>query len=235
MTATSPESCTPAKRQDRWQLVVSPEVRGLCAAARALAELMITEVFEPSEAALVKHFGAPLPGTCAITVILAGEQAALDWDVDPDALGFHAVASARRTDPDDPSESYFEVNHEISSFINLEALVRCVRQDQVDEASLLSALVTLPHEMQHAAAWLVASQGRTPLEVFDDGEGELALMEMGRAIERQAALSAHAAINEGDAAEDAAEQFGQGVLGCLDHEGLTRCPAFGRALAELRA
>lgn len=234
MTAVASKGLTLLQSSGRWQLAAAPELSQLSEAARALAALMAT-VFEPSVAAMAKHFGGPLPGSCAITVVLGSEQAALDWDVDTDALGFHAVASGERFDPEEPHEPYYEVNHEICAYVNLEALVRCVQGEAADEFSLQSALMTLPHEMQHAAAWLVASDGRTPLEVFDEGEGELALLEMGRKIECQAAQGTPDVRSQGDAAEDAAELFAHQVLDELARSGLVSQPLFHQALKELRS
>ncbi len=131
-----------------------------------------------------------------IEVVLGGDAEAAEYDVDRDALGFFAVASGGRRDYDvetddeagiAESETFVlwqEVCDGFQAHVNVRrcaALLagRWSSMDDLERAcDLEGVVVTVPHEVLHAAAWVRASGGRTPGEVYDAEDGIVGLRRM---------------------------------------------------------
>lgn len=150
--------------------------------AQKLGQLFI-DFFPHAAASLAQTM--PLPKGCTGVVVLGGSDEADDWNVSESAIGFHAVL-ARVPAEDEGDEDEYDINEHNMAVVVLDTLFETMREDIVDNSAMVSALMTMPHEMAHVVAWLVASNGRTPLEVFDQGEGELAIKAMLEKIEGQA-------------------------------------------------
>ncbi|MFK4706175.1 hypothetical protein ABIC83_003014 [Roseateles asaccharophilus] len=160
------------------------------------------------------HTLMPLQGASPAYVVLGGRQHCHQWGVNPaKAVGFHAVASGPHED-EEGGEDYFEVNEHLLCVVNIETTWQEIRNSPGDE--LEAALVTMPHEMAHVVAWTLASQGRSPLQVFDDGGGIHAVKAMLEAVEEGAG---HRGAENGrwGHAEDEVEELGR----LIAHEWVT--------------
>jgi hypothetical protein len=71
------------------------------------------------------------------------------------------------------------VPDEFTILINIDAIAHALETGEDDMLShdLASALSTMAHEAMHFADWIDASGGKTPLEVFDQGQRELSIKE----------------------------------------------------------
>lgn len=142
----------------------------------------------------------------AVRLVLGGNEEAEQWDVAAGHVGFFAVISARRADGEgdwsEADEHWFDVNEHLEAHVNLDAGLAVLEEDCSDMADLAASLeawlVTVPHELLHIADWVRETGGRTPLQVFDQGDGELAISRVLRSIE-----NSHEA--NGSMAEDAVE------------------------------
>lgn len=197
------EMPTPLVSIGGWHLVPGQTWDEMNASETALANLFI-DMFPSAVAAANTMF--PLPEQVTAYVTLGGEQEAYDWECDLESLGFHAVA-AHKVDGD-TGEHYIDVNEHNEAVINLSALALTIEDDSGDDASIKAGLVTMPHEMAHVLAWLIASKGKSPMQVFDDEDGEPALKRIGKLVE----IESHDR-GKGDGpyegAEDEAESFGR--------------------------
>jgi hypothetical protein len=121
-----------------------------------------------------------------VIVTIGGSSDCEKWDVRPDALGFHAVASATRYDTDEDCiqgiNGWLDVNENNEVVINVDAAVElCVEhaqhsRNELDDISFMISMMTTPiHELMHMIEFLERSGGRTPVEVFDEDKGELGL------------------------------------------------------------
>lgn len=190
-----------------WHLLPGQAWSELGAREAALAKVFI-DLF-PAAVAATSKLHCLAEGSSAY-VILGGEHECADWGMSKLPLGFHAVLSDRRED-EETDEEYFDVNERNEAVINLEALAHTIAEDGADLASLEAGLVTMPHEMAHIAAWLIASQGRTPLQVFDDEGGEWEVKKMLDQIEKDAhGRGAETGLH--GHSEDEAETFGRDVV-----------------------
>lgn len=186
-----------------WHLVPGQSWAELGEREKKLAALFI-QMFPACADAVQKQF--PLAEGQMAYVTLGDDQENLDWEVDTDALGFHAIW-AQKVD-DDTGEEYLDINEHNEAVINLAGLARTIAQDGADEASIEAALVTMPHEMIHVMAFLAASKGLTPLEVFDHNDGgEMAVKAVQVAVEGDAHGRGAEHGSHGHA-EDEAETFG---------------------------
>jgi hypothetical protein len=118
--------------------------------------------------------------------VLGGVEQCRFWGVTEKALGFHAVA-ARKEDED--GEEWYEVNEHHEVHLNLDCAIAELSRYWDGETPALereieleSLLVTAPHELLHVIDWLKAASGRTPLEVFDEEDGEASIMQIQKAI-----------------------------------------------------
>ena len=99
-------------------------------------------------------------------MVLGGNQQALDWDVEGEVLGFHAVMSNARFEDDDV---WYEVNERVEVHVNVANLAKLAQDADLED--MVSLLATVPHELLHACDWLRATGGRTPIQVYDEGHG----------------------------------------------------------------
>jgi hypothetical protein len=121
-----------------------------------------------------------------VQIVLGGADECAFWNVDQGALGFHAIAALKSEGDDE----FFEVNENHEVHLNIESGTQVIasimpnspsdRDIEIDTASLL---VTAPHELLHLAEWLEAARGRTPLQVFDQDEGEIGIRRIQQGIE----------------------------------------------------
>lgn len=159
-------------------------------------------LFQVSAHALQERW--PLPRGVEAFAILSGDKTSLAWNGDSDAMGFHAMIA--QVQDEDDGEYYLDIPDDHRCYVNLRAHDRECREDIPDESSVLAALATLPHEMAHVALFARHTKGKTPLEVFDEGGGEGALIRISRALEREAVdQSGHASKYGGN--EDIVENF----------------------------
>ncbi|MGY3582294.1 hypothetical protein ACVIGB_000781 [Bradyrhizobium sp. USDA 4341] len=121
-----------------------------------------------------------------VQVVLGGADECAFWNVDQRALGFHAIAALKSEDDDE----FFEVNENHEIHLNVESgtqvvasIVATPSSDRDIEIDLASLLVTAPHELLHLREWLQAARGRTPLQVFDQDEGEIGVRRIQQGIE----------------------------------------------------
>jgi hypothetical protein len=111
-----------------------------------------------------------------------------NWRVDADAEGFFAVACRKGRE--------FEIAEHLEVYINLDMALKALQPttgckfsfwDQMSESERLGELqawlMTIPHEILHALEWHKQTGGLTPLQVFDQGDGEIGLLRVQRAIE----------------------------------------------------
>lgn len=190
-----------------WNLVPGQSWAELSERERKLADLFI-EMFPACVAAVQKKF--PLTEGQTAYVTLGDDQESLDWEVDTDALGFHAIW-AQKVD-DDSGEDYLDINEHNEAVLNLAALARTILQDRSDDAAIEAALVTMPHEMVHVMAFLAASKGKTPLEIFDHNDGgEMAVKAIQIAVEKDAHRRGADHGDHGHA-EDEAENLGRAFV-----------------------
>lgn len=144
----------------------------------------------------------PLPEGVEASVILAGEQAALDWNGSEEALGFQAIM-AEGTDPS-TGDDFVDLPDDHRCYLNLTALIASSEEDEDDRATRMAAMVTLPFQIAQVALFANATEGRTPLEIYDDGEHE-ALSEIMAQVQEMAVELAEAGTF--DLAEDSIEKF----------------------------
>lgn len=145
----------------------------------------------------------PLPEGVTAHVLLGGEQENLDWNVDEDALGFHALCAH----VSDEQGDYLDVAHDHQCYVHVGNHPRALLAN--GELDVAAALMTLPHEMAHVAVFARASAGRTPLQVFDEDGGEIGLTGLLARIEE-------AGVQEGSVShgphEDEVESFALTVV-----------------------
>lgn len=162
--------------------------------------------FEGGEAVLADAMESILPGLeglaslqaygpagkdVTVEVVLGGPEQAARWDVAEDALGFFPVCSRERFDADDLDEEdpWFDVPDGFECHVNLARVLAVVGEgwaadDEAGRAAELeAALVTVAHEILHALEWIRHTGGKTPVEVYDEGMGELSVGRTLAAIE----------------------------------------------------
>ncbi len=153
-------------------------------------------------------FANPILPDAAVTVVLGGPAECTHWGVDTDALGFHAVISDYKADehaeiPEDGEDppGWYEIADAFEVHVNIEAGCRLLKasDDTSPKNNLYGFLVTVPHELLHLRDWIIETNGKTPLEVFDAGRGELSIAETMAAIEGRYA-------QQDDECEDAIER-----------------------------
>lgn len=186
-----------------WHLVPGKEWDRLDARTRSLVDLFV-ELFPSAVAAMEKL--PPLPEGHAAYVTLGTDEECYEWEMEDNAIGFQAIA-ARKNEGD---EDFWIVNEHSEAVINLSASVR-VLSTECDCHAVNATLVTMPHLMARVATWLHASAGRTPLQVFDEGDGELALRAVSRAVAVDAQKRGAQVGHLGDPSDEA-EQFGRDLL-----------------------
>jgi hypothetical protein len=141
----------------------------------------------------VSHLCAALPefnGTYTadadVIVTLGGGDQCDKWHVRADALGFHAVASGTQFDTEEDElegvNGWIDVNEKNEAVVNMSAAVELCRaratgssDEEADISFMVSMMVTPIHEMLHVAEFLEKSRGRSPVEVFDEDNGEAGL------------------------------------------------------------
>lgn len=181
---------------------------------QALADLF--ERMAPALASLPELAGVDAD----VRLTLGSEDTCRLWDVDPRALGFHAVMSGSRSDPEadwedqDEVETYREVNERHEAVVNLDAFEGAVEDwdalsDREREHELESYAATAAHELAHVLEWVRETGGRTPDEVFVAGKGELAIKDTYDAIE--------ARLSAGGGTEDHAERLGRDLTAAVFH------------------
>lgn len=132
------------------------------------------------------EFNGNFSQDAAVLVTLGGADQSDRWHVRQDALGFHAVASGTQYDTLDDEiqgvNGWIDVNEKNEAVVNVSAAVElCLehaqhRHDEEDDVSFMISMIVTPiHEILHVAEFLQRSQGRTPLEVFDEEQGEIGL------------------------------------------------------------
>lgn len=144
----------------------------------------------------------PLPAGTVVHVVMGGDQAAIDWNGDDEALGFQALV-ANLVDEDSGEESLW-VPDDFRCYVNLDALLRALEIDEDDVAARAAALATLPHEMAHVALLAQATQGQSPASVANEKGIEI-LSELIAQAEADAFSAGHDGAR--GAAEDQAETF----------------------------
>lgn len=154
---------------------VGPDIEALQAAFVAL--------FPACVDALAERW--PLPDGVEAHAVLAQEQACLDWGVDEDALGFHAVLATVQEENEDTGDIDYRLSlpGDHRCYVNLAGVYLALQDNEDDQAARLSALMTLPHEMAHVALFARHTQGRSPLQVFDEDGGEAGIQDVQAAIE----------------------------------------------------
>lgn len=133
-----------------------------------------------------------------VHVVLGGEDEADHWGADGDALGFFAVTTPKRIDD---NGEYIDVNERLEVHLNLDHAMDLFANAPKDELhiELESWLVTLPHELLHVADWMKATEGKTPLQLYDDEKGEIDVARILNSINRSyedAGLDAEDEIDE---------------------------------------
>ncbi len=109
-----------------------------------------------------------------IRVIFGGRRECRQWGVPAQAMGFHAVASKMKWDG--RREEYWRKvadSHDVH--VNMDAAMDIGEwwdRNQVEdrESDLESWLFTVPHEVLHALEWIRETGGRTPDEMFEEGD-----------------------------------------------------------------
>lgn len=124
----------------------------------------------------------PVPQGTVAHAVLSGDRTSQAWNNSAEALGFHAIL-AREWEGD---EEFLDVPDAHFCHVNVSAHQRACQADLNDAASVLAGLTTLPHEMAHVALFARQTQGKTPLEVFDEGGGEHVLAKILKSLENQA-------------------------------------------------
>jgi hypothetical protein len=124
----------------------------------------------------------------AVRLVLSGAAEAHKWGVEADSIGFFAVMSPRQYDDEDVDEEnpWFDVNESLEVHLNMDVaagLFEHVSRDDM-RIELEAWLVTSPHELLHVADWMKATEGRTPIEVFDAGKGEFEVAAVLKKIEK---------------------------------------------------
>jgi len=111
----------------------------------------------------------------AVRLVLSDQQTAEKWGVDDKAVGYFAVMSPRQFEDDDDEDGWYDVNEYLEVHLNMDVIVQLLREAPSNdlECELEAWLVTIPHELAHVVDWVRATGGKTPIEVFDLGEGEL--------------------------------------------------------------
>ncbi len=187
-----------------WNLWVLPTVDTSWAPVGAWQGAFV-DLFKAAVAAVEDQW--PLPEGVHAHVMLGGEQDALDWGVDGDALGFHALCSRQYDEESD--EDFLDLPDDHRCYINVVQHAKAVADDVNDEASRLAALMTLPHEMGHLALFAIESGGRSPLAVFDQEGGEVGITNLLARIEE----ASHADLDSAHGqAEDLVETFASEVV-----------------------
>jgi len=140
------------------------------------------------------------PSWPTVRLVLGGMAEADFWSVPREAMGFFAVMSSGETDEENEDTVYFEVNDHLEAHVNLDAAINEMEEaGGWDLADVESWLATIPHELLHVKEWMDETDGKTPGEVFDSGQGELSVKEVYLAVEAR-----HAAA--GNETEDAVER-----------------------------
>lgn len=177
------------------------------------AKRILAEIFRVAAQSFVTH---PEFSTVAghIRVVLAGASECAQWRVPESALGFQAVGySLMEENPSGEIVDAYEINDRNEVYINLDVCLEELSRTWQEAdgthraADLESVLATLPHELLHVVHWLKASGDRTPLEVFDAGQGELSIT----------ALQAQIDAEQG---EDAVEALGIDITSSISTERL---------------
>jgi len=181
---------------------------GLEGAQAAFADLC--EEFLPLLQADPRVQAYAVPGRdLEVCVVLGGAQECLDWDAPEDVLGFHAVISGMRQDPETGVE-YHEVNTRHEAFVNLDAAARNMLDDWFERpppAILRDLLATVPHEILHVLEWIRETGGLTPDEVYSEEEPG-AIGNVLRAIEARMG-------GTGDDLEDAIEELAKDLTSLM--------------------
>lgn len=136
--------------------------------------------------AKLPEFSGSFSRDAAVLVTLGGAVQCDRWHVRQDVLGFHAVASGTQYDTIDDEirgvNGWIDVNEKNEAVVNVDAAVElCLehaqhRHDEEDDVSFMISMIVTPiHEILHVAEFLQRSRGRTPLEVFDEDDGEIGL------------------------------------------------------------
>ena len=139
-----------------------------------------SSVFEEAVRAIEKKW--PLPAGIVAHVVLGGHGDCRAWGVDEEALAFHAICATSSIDGD------FSVAlpDDHRCYINLATHQRQVDQSEEDnEATRLSALTTLPHEMARLAWFVRHTQGQTPHQIAESGGGEHAVFALHAELDEQ--------------------------------------------------
>lgn len=136
--------------------------------------------------AQLPEFSGRFSAAADVEVMLGDVEQCEKWHVRPDALGFHAVSTGVQYDSLEDEirgeNGWRDVNEKNEAVINISAAVELCLQhadarcDEEDDISFMISMVVTPiHEMLHVAEFLERSRGRTPLEVFDQNQGEAGL------------------------------------------------------------
>jgi len=141
------------------------------------------------------------PSWPAVRLVLSGDVEASEWGCDG-AVGYFAVIAAEGMDED--GKIWFTVNERLEAHINLDVAVEELAKEGFDTDFIASWLATVPHELLHVRDWMVETGGLVPVEVFERGKGEHAVVSVMEAIERR---HAEAGADVEDAVENAARRI----------------------------
>ena len=146
----------------------------------------------------------PLPNGIEGHVILSGPQANLDWGVEEESMGFHALGATVNID----NNLEYVIPEDHRCYINLQAHQLLLDGDEDDIHSRLACLITLPHEMAHVALFSRHTEGKTPLEGFDEW-GSIDCFEE---INDEISNSLPQSTSQHGPHEDMVENFGSSVV-----------------------
>lgn len=166
---------------------------------------------------------AALDASADVFVVLSGDDEADHWGIDGEAVGYFAVMSPRRIDD---SGQWCDVNERLEVHLELDVALPLLAEAGREEieTELEAWLTTIPHELLHVAEWLAATGGKTPVEVFDEGKGELAIKAVFDGMESAAEAS-------GEGIEDRVEERAREIaFAALRHR-----PLSGKAVEALVA
>lgn len=137
------------------------------------------------------------PSWPSVRLVLSGDGEASAWGC-RDAVGYFAVIASEGMDDD--GRIWLDVNERLEVHVNLDVAARELAEGVPDAAALESWFATVPHELLHVRDWMAETGGKTPLDVFDEGDGELSVRAVLKAVDRR-----HA--GEGNDTEDAVERM----------------------------
>jgi hypothetical protein len=127
----------------------------------------------------------------AVRLVLSGDEQAQKWGVSDNAVGYFSVMSQIQYDTAEDEENWEngwqDVNEDLEVHLNMDYALRMldgVSRDDM-QIELESWLVTVPHEFLHVKDWMLATNGQTPIQVFDAGRGELEIMRVKEEIDRK--------------------------------------------------